>query len=187
MFFGGHFLTVAQEAGYLVEGTELSDDGAARCRSKGFPVYQGQLGELDFGDKKFDIITIWHVLEHVPNPCEVLRKIYSLLKPGGIFVVAVPNEENKLFKRRIRSNKSGHPFGLLSLEGEIHLTHFQPSTLFRFLRSSGFCIEDFGVDDIYAVRSLRNMAVLTMHKALAGLFRWHFSMAMYVICSRPRS
>ena len=181
----GHFLTVARDAGFEVEGTELSDFGISRCILIGLKVHQGQLSEINFSNKQYDIITIWHVLEHVPNPGEVLRQIYSLLKSGGILVVAVPNEENKLFRRRLRFENKTHPFGLLDKSGEVHLTHFQPHSLLNALNVTGFKVHEFGVDDLYAERSLRNRAVIAMHKTLARVFRWHFSMAMYVICYRP--
>ena len=40
---------------------------------------------------QFDVITMWHVLEHVMNPVEVLAELRSLLKPDGVLVVSVPN------------------------------------------------------------------------------------------------
>jgi len=180
----GHFLEVAQEAGFTVEGTELSDDGINRAKSRGYSVRKGQLTDIDFGEKRFDVITIWHVLEHVPNPGEVIRKSFSLLRPGGILVVAVPDEENILFRHRIGLLKVANPFGRQEWGHEIHLTHFQPFTLRRRLRLSGFQVIEFGVDDIYARRTLRNLCVLAFHKTLAFLFGWHFNMAMYCIGKR---
>ena len=41
--------------------------------------------------KQFDVITMWHVLEHVPNLKEYISQIRKLLKPNGVLVVAVPN------------------------------------------------------------------------------------------------
>ena len=67
---------------------------------------------------------------------------------------------------------------------EIHLTYFQPRTLRNALQRAGLKVKNFGVDDIYGLRSFRNRAVLAMHKTLSALFWWHFSMAMYAICEK---
>ncbi len=64
----GHFPAAARESGWEVLGTEFSDDGAARARARGIEVLVGQLENIDFADRKFDFITLWHVLEHVPAP-----------------------------------------------------------------------------------------------------------------------
>ena len=181
----GHFLDVAREAGFQVEATELSDTGIERARQRGFSVHKGQMLDIDFQGRRFDAITIWHVLEHVPNPGEMLREIYSLLKPGGILAVAVPNEENKLLRHRLGLRTESNPLGSLDWGKEIHLTHFQPWTLRRNLQKVGFEILDFGVDDIYLVRSGRNRLVLAAQCFLSRLTGYHFSMAMYCICRRP--
>jgi SAM-dependent methyltransferase len=180
----GHFLAIAREAGFKVEGTELSDSGIAHCRERGFEVFKGQFLDIDLGERHYDAITMWHVLEHVPNPGEVLRGVYQRLNPGGIFAVAVPNEENTLFRHRIHWKRSPNPLGELEWGHEIHLTHFQPATFRAALCSAGFEIVDFDVDDIYHTRSLRNLTVLAGQKFLSRFLGWHFSMAMLCVARK---
>ena len=181
----GHFLTVARELGMVCLGTEMSQNGASRAIADGHKVLMGQFSEIDFHGQQFDFITMWHVLEHVPNPGETLRKIRTLLKPGGRFLVAVPDEDNAFvnFRLGFRPGKEA-PISPPKWGHEIHLTYFQPGTLRNALQRAGMKVKKFGVDDIYGNRSARNMAVLTMQKTLAALFQWHFSIAMYAICGR---
>jgi SAM-dependent methyltransferase len=182
----GHFLDIAKAAGFETYGTELSLTGAEYAEGRGHHLLIGQLKEIGFDGLKFDMVTIWHVLEHVPNPGEALEIVSSLLKPDGILALAVPNEENQLFRYRLRAGRGRNPLGSLVWSKEIHLTHFQPATLRRALYGAGLVPIRFGVDDIYSDRSIKNMAKLWMQKSLAATLQWHFSMAMYYIC-RKRS
>ncbi len=179
----GRFLATARSAGYEVAGTEVSEAGASYARERGFDVYLGQITELDLPSESFDLATIWHVLEHVPDPGAVLRKVHSLLRPGGILVVAVPNEENFFIRRRLGAAKSS-PFDPLKFGGEIHLTYFRPGTLRSTLRAAAFEVREFGVDDIYHVRDLKMRLKLPFQQALARMLNWHFAVAMYAVCQR---
>ncbi|MEP6820931.1 MAG: class I SAM-dependent methyltransferase [Chthoniobacterales bacterium] len=179
----GRFLQMCVGLGYEGVGTEISEAGASYAQKRGLDVRLGQILEIEFPPNSFDIATIWHVLEHVPNPGAVLRKVHSLLRPGGILAVAVPNEEN-YFVRRHLDRKGPSPFGPLQFGHEIHLTYFRPFTLQGTLRSVGFELQEFGVDDIYTDRGPKVKAKLVMQKTLARLSRWHFAVAMYAICKR---
>jgi SAM-dependent methyltransferase len=179
----GFFLDLARAAGYDTCGTELSETGAALAKARGHDLRIGQIGNLDFGGQRFDVITLWHVLEHVPNPGRVLDAVLGLLAPGGILALAVPNEENRLFRHRLGLLRVPNPLGPLTWGQEIHLTHFQPATLRRALTSRGAKLLREDVDDIYGDRRLSNLAKLGLQKSLLRLTGWHFSMAMMVICT----
>ena len=181
----GYFLSMAKAFGFSTHGTELSVMGADYAKRRGHDIQLGELTSMDYKSESFDVITIWHVLEHVPFPGMTLECIYRILKPGGILAVAVPNEENELFRRRIGIFRRFNPLSEIQWGGEIHLTHFVPSSLTRALKRVGFQILDFGVDDIYVARTLRNICILTAHKLMARLFFWHFNMAMYFVCRKP--
>ena len=85
----GRFLATAKKAGYTVTGTEVSRAGASYAQERGFNVQLGQITDLTLPPASFDAATIWHVLEHVPNPQAVLQKVQV---PGADFeiVLAVP-------------------------------------------------------------------------------------------------
>ena len=64
----GRFLETARKAGFEVTGTEVSTAGASYARQRGFDVFVGQITDLELPSELFDVVTIWHVLEHVPEP-----------------------------------------------------------------------------------------------------------------------
>lgn len=179
----GRFLQPCRDCGYEVTGTEVSTAGAAYAQRNGLDVKMGQITDIDLPAESFDVITIWHVLEHVPEPGAVLRKVYSLLRPGGFLAVAVPNEENYFVRRRLGKAKSS-PFDPLRFGGEIHLTYFRPGTLRATLKCAGFQLMDFGVDDLYALRDAKMRTRLKIQQLLARTVRWHFAVAMYAICRK---
>lgn len=76
-----------------VLGNDVSETALAACRSKGFQnLLYGDINQLDLSSytKKFDLILALDVLEHIQNDMEAMQRIIKLLKPGGIFLVAVP-------------------------------------------------------------------------------------------------
>jgi 2-polyprenyl-3-methyl-5-hydroxy-6-metoxy-1,4-benzoquinol methylase len=181
----GRFLIAASRAGFVIDATELSDTGIQYAATRGFAVRKGQVTEIDFGECKYDLITIWHVMEHVPNPREVLMNCRRLLAPGGILVVAVPNEDCLLYRHALRKllhrSPKRNPLGDIPYGGEVHLTHFQPSTLRRFISAGGFDLLDFGVDDVFVSRDAKTLRHLRFHRLLSRMTGWHASNAMYVI------
>jgi SAM-dependent methyltransferase len=74
---------------------------------------------------KFDVITLWHVLEHIPHPVDLLKRLRALLADDGVIVVSVPNFDSlqsKLFKG-----------GWFHLDPPRHLIHFDKESLARSL------------------------------------------------------
>lgn len=90
----GWFLESAIERGYTVEGVEFARE-LARITSERIdvPITSMPLDEFK-GSDRFDVITMFDVLEHVENPQEVLGSIHRLLKPGGVGMIFVPNLES---------------------------------------------------------------------------------------------
>ena len=89
----GHGLLphLAQSRGYEVEGTDLSKHVSETLPPKvGFPIHHGLIEEIDF-TRKYDIITMLHVLEHTTNPVSTLGRCKELLNKNGCVVVVVPN------------------------------------------------------------------------------------------------
>lgn len=84
----GDFLQFAGKKGWNVYGVEPNKQALKLASKKGLLI-QSSL-EI-FKEEQFDVITLWHVLEHVPNLKETLLRLQSLLKPEGILVIAVPN------------------------------------------------------------------------------------------------
>ena len=84
----GDFLAAAKVCGWSVIGTEPSDKARSIAKSKDIGLFDNTSG-LDH--HSFDVITMWHVLEHVPDPEMQIKELKRLLKPDGTLIVAVPN------------------------------------------------------------------------------------------------
>jgi SAM-dependent methyltransferase len=157
----GQFLSWARNSYGEVYGTEVSSTAVEIAKQRyGLDLFHGTLDDLSLHGEAFDNITLFHVLEHVPDPKSMLKTCHSLLSPGGILVIAVPNEVASLrgVKRRLfsklRKPKSGGVLGIprLTLDGslgEIHLSHFSPGVLARLLESTGFSVIESTLDPYY--------------------------------------
>ena len=95
----GDFLKVAQQSGWKVSGAEPNKKARKLAYEK---LKQTSGDHNDFNLEKdiqfylekgliFDVISMWHVLEHVPNPEEYISDLKKLLKPQGVLIIAVPN------------------------------------------------------------------------------------------------
>lgn len=127
----GYFLAAIRSRGYEVRGLDLSEWAGTYARGKlGIDVSLGSIQEGVFSKESFDIITMWHLLEHTPDPNLVLRQAREWLKKGGILVVDVPNYEGT-DARYLKRAWDGWclPY---------HLWHFTRGSLIKLLQSHGF-------------------------------------------------
>ncbi len=143
----GTFLNIAKSGGFDVQGTEISGYASKYAQEKyGFPVFKGTLEGAGFDSESFDVVTIWHVLEHVSNPKSTIAEIYRLLKPNGLLVIAVPNVDNFLMQTLYRLVKRKELKYFSIEDKELHLYHFSEKTLRVVLESAGFSIVRAGID-----------------------------------------
>lgn len=127
----GFFVREASQYGFSAQGIEFSREAVEFGMREGdIRLAEGDLLQTQFPDSSFDIVTLWHVLEHLPRPAETLQKIRALLKPGGILAIAVPNFDS--VQARVFRGRWYH------LEVPRHLYHFTPGTLRRLLDAEGF-------------------------------------------------
>lgn len=84
----GEFLSVARQDGWETIGVEPSDKAKQIAINKGVS-FVAAIAELE--DRSFDVITMWHVLEHVPDLDHQIKELKRLLKPSGSLIIAVPN------------------------------------------------------------------------------------------------
>ncbi len=130
----GAFLKQMEQLGWQVTGVDLAAAPVERLRQQlGLRAFTGSLPHPNLHPRSFDVVTMWHSLEHVHAPRLVLKAAHDLLVPGGKLVVTVPNIDSLPF-RWFGSAWSG-------LDLPRHLTHFAPATLLRMLVLSGFEIE----------------------------------------------
>jgi 2-polyprenyl-3-methyl-5-hydroxy-6-metoxy-1,4-benzoquinol methylase len=84
----GDFLSVAKNDSWQTIGVEPSDRAKAIAINKGVSFVE-QTSELE--NHSFDVISMWHVLEHVPDLDKQIKELKRLLKPSGTLIIAVPN------------------------------------------------------------------------------------------------
>ena len=90
---GGNTLYISS-LGHEVTSVEYSQIGVLIQRSKGIPVIQADGRDLPFSESTFDIVVCLDVLEHIVEDLSVASEIYRILKPGGKFLISVPEDPN---------------------------------------------------------------------------------------------
>jgi len=128
----GSFLWQMRSVGWEVCGVEPDPQSAAYARAAGLDVRDGLLQQQTLPEAHFDGITMIHVIEHLHEPMDTLRRCWKLLKPGGQITVATPNVASR-----------GHQiFGVdwFALMPPTHLVLFTENSLRRALESCGFVV-----------------------------------------------
>jgi SAM-dependent methyltransferase len=87
----GFFLNLARKEGWEPAGIEPSDTAASLARQKNLEVKTGVLVPGMYPSASFDVITLWDVLEHVPDPVATMSLVVDMLKPGGIVAINTPD------------------------------------------------------------------------------------------------
>jgi len=128
----GTFLhLMAALPGVTAAGLDQSPAAAeAIGRRYGLPVTVGDIAGAEFPDGSFDLVTLFHVLEHLPQPAAALAKVRRWLSPGGVVLVQVPNFGS--WQRHLLGRR------WTGLDIPRHLRHFAPGTLSAMLRQAGF-------------------------------------------------
>jgi 2-polyprenyl-3-methyl-5-hydroxy-6-metoxy-1,4-benzoquinol methylase len=88
----GEFLFECHKDGWKVEGIEPNMNARKLAEEKTGTKLKTQISEL--GTERYDVITMWHVLEHVPNLTEYVSQLNDLLNSNGTIIVAVPNHKS---------------------------------------------------------------------------------------------
>lgn len=129
----GFFLQLAAQTGYTVKGVEISPYAVDYARNKlGLPVFMGELEAADLTPESFDIVTLWHILEHVRDPKAFLGQVNRLLKVNGLLAVEVPNIGSSA------ARVAGTNWELMAPKE--HFYYFDSTTLQQYLEEAGFIV-----------------------------------------------
>lgn len=143
----GTFLKLARDRGFDVHGTEISEYACKYIRNTlNIDVFWGELRDAPFESQSFDVVTMWHTIEHVLDPKDTLHEVNKLLKNDGLLIVAAPNLYNYITRVLYFLAKRKRLKLFSSQAKEPHLYHFSPNTLASMLEATGFDIEKINLD-----------------------------------------
>jgi SAM-dependent methyltransferase len=186
----GTFLHIAKETGHWeVSGTEVSESGCAYARQNyGIELRRTPIESME-GSALFDVITFWHVLEHVPSPTVALKAAWRLLAPGGTIVIAVPNDSraSRLLPTIRGGLRDRHRYPPLQPGGEIHLSHFRPRSLRFLLESQGFRVRNMTVDDQFASRTTANKVRVALGRVIMRATRLNVAHTLLAVAERRQA
>lgn len=127
----GDFLKFCQDKSLTVSGYEPDSDARKVALEKnGLSLVSDPVG---LGSNLFDAITMWHVLEHIPNPAEVVSTLTDRLNDNGRIIIALPNY----------SSFDAQFYGKYWAAYDVprHLTHFEPESFKHFAKNVGLEVE----------------------------------------------
>jgi len=133
----GYLCRIALNEGWEAQGIELSEK-ALRIGREFLDVDYVQFDEI--ADESLDVITCYHILEHMEHPDGFIRKVYSKLKPNGVVAVHVPHREPLSFSIRnlVTSWKSSEAEKQCQLYVPEHISGFTTASLVNAFRIFGF-------------------------------------------------
>lgn len=132
----GALMLSARVHGISVEGVEPARRAACSAQGRGLKVFPGTLAEASFPESTFKAATLMEVIEHLPQPGEVLREIRRVLEPGGILVIGTGNAASwtvRLMGGRWDYFQVGRHGG--------HVSFYTPDSLRRLAARCGFRVE----------------------------------------------
>lgn len=130
----GRFLQILRDFGpaeWDLVGIDFDADAVEKCRARGFEAHQKRIEDLARDQEEFDAVIMLQLIEHVEAPAELSRRVLSLLRPGGVFIIETPNLaglDYRLFGKRWW----GH------YHFPRHWNLFSTESLHRMLEDAGF-------------------------------------------------
>lgn len=135
--YAGAFLAAAREVGLQFDGLDINPEANALARMLGFTVHDGELSSFQ-PDRRFDVVAIWNTFDQLADPRGAVAAAASLLSPGGLLVIRVPNGA---FYARFRRWRRAWP--LLAQNNLLTFPYrwgFTPKSLARLLSDSRFAV-----------------------------------------------
>jgi 2-polyprenyl-3-methyl-5-hydroxy-6-metoxy-1,4-benzoquinol methylase len=127
----GNLMEHANQHGWKSSGVELSSWAADLGKKRGLDIFEGTLEQAKFADSTFDLVTMFDVIEHLPDPHAVIREVHRVLKPGGWFIGETPNIEG-FFVQHLYHEQSE------MVKPRAHICMYGPATVKRLFLSEHF-------------------------------------------------
>lgn len=128
----GIFLDIAKSKEWKTYGLEVGEAEAALCREKGHVLYTKKLQDEKITEK-FDAISLWDVFEHLPHGKDELKLLKSMLNPGGVIFLQIPNS-GSLAARMMRDK-------CRMFDGIEHVNLYNPKTIQLIAQKVGLNIK----------------------------------------------
>jgi SAM-dependent methyltransferase len=185
----GTFLAIARDHGWKVEGTEVSSSAIRHAEERyGLVLREGRLEDVAPAGRQ-DAITLWHVIEHLPDPVGSLRYCRQLLAEHGRIILAMPNDGDAAWSLTAAGNVArrflGRPpavrYERLVPGVETHIQHFDGRTISHLLERCGFEVVTIGVDDASPHRSPLGRLAFAARRFLTAATPWNLGREMLVV------
>ena len=152
----GFFMDEAQQRGWSVIGLDVSSFGVEYAQKHfGLNAVNSTLTDFEAQTGSFDALTLWDVIEHVPDPTAYVRKSAELLRSGGIISLATPDVDS------LPARLAGKRWVGYKLSEE-HVYYFSVTTLTRMLNEAGF--------DVVNVRHIGKYVPLSLFRDRLGMY-----------------
>ncbi len=151
--FKGNFCNFMKQKGWEVTGVDISKEAIDYGKNKlGLDLYCGELEKVNFSKNSFDLITMWGVIEHLPDPRRIIGELKALLKHQGLMVIKTQSQNSllTLIGALIYKLSFGRIYSHLEFFYSFeHLYRFSPVTLEKLLASEGFKVIKINYSSAY--------------------------------------
>lgn len=203
----GQFLSLAKPY-FEIHGTEISHEAVRVAEERyGVRISNGPLETaVTLPSESFDVITLYHVLEHLRSPSDTMQRCHELLTDEGLVFIAVPNDLHAFWRHGglikygvkrilgaigVEKYKYLHRFEEIDLDPrrqtEIHLSHFTPRSIVTLVGNSGFDVLERCLDPYYSVTGfdlLREEVRLVFFKVINLLFTHNFYETILIVARK---
>jgi len=154
----GTFMAIAAGRAWDVHGVEMN---ASLCREAERVVGPGRMlcgafEALDPNEQRYDVITMWDVIEHVLDPAAFVARAQRMLRPGGVIVVCTPDEESTLVrtgKAILRASGGRFAYPALALHPRYHTFFFSGTSLENLFAARGMTVVESYSQAAFAAHS----------------------------------
>ena len=159
----GDLLKAGEIRGWEAIGIDISSYAVKKAQGRGLNVKEKQLNDAEFPEKCFDVITMFEVIEHIPNPREVLDNAYKFLRDSGLLVIQTANIDS------LRGNLRKENYYYFEPG---HLVYYSFTTIKKLLEVSMFKIQKYWFGS--------ELSLISELKTLRNYYPWH-----YLIFKKP--
>ena len=132
----GGFLKHLDKNMFDAYGLEPVKEAVERAKHAGLNVFKGNILQDRLAPESYDVVTLWHVFEHIKEPREALNRINAMLKPGGVLAMSMPNVNSLAFR------KGGKYW--FHLDSPRHLWLYNETNINKLLLAENFQVEYCG-------------------------------------------